>query len=91
MTLSGDGQVACDSSTLYGTKPEFISGIMAQKGVGGHSHSGNMKHISEQEVCHGPKLAIKTVRKTQVWELKAYYDFGQNKGMQKEDGKYSRM
>jgi hypothetical protein len=89
MTFTVDGKLTCDSNTLYGTKPEYIAPAPAAGSMGGHSHGGaNMKHISEQPACHGDSLAVKKIRKGQVWALKAYYDFDLNKGIQHENGEF---
>ncbi|KAF2672376.1 hypothetical protein BT63DRAFT_452881 [Microthyrium microscopicum] len=93
MTLELDGKPVCDSMTEYGTKPEYI-GMAAAPGAaaGGHNHGGaGMKHISEQKVCHGPTLAQKSVKKGQLWNLNAYYDFDKNKGNAHADGEWDEV
>jgi hypothetical protein len=38
------------------------------------------------KVCHGEEFPHKQMKKGQVWNLKAHYDFTKFKGMQHEDG-----
>lgn len=88
MTLTVDGQMACDSKSAYGTTPEFIGRpAVAGAVAGGHSHGGaGMKHISEQPVCQQSTLLKRTMKKGQVWESKSYYDFDAWQGNTHTDG-----
>ncbi|KAF2401129.1 hypothetical protein EJ06DRAFT_581331 [Trichodelitschia bisporula] len=89
-TLAIDNKLTCTNVAKYGTKPEFIQPAslnVAPPTAGGHTHGGDMPHISDMNVCHGPSLVGGTsMRKGQVWTLKAYYDLDKYRGMAHEDG-----
>lgn len=88
MTITADGQMVCDSTSAYGTLPEYIGRPSTGAAPsGGHSHGGaGMKHISVQPVCQQGTLLKRTMRKGQVWESKSYYDFDAWQGNTHKDG-----
>lgn len=69
----------------YGGSPEYI-----QTKAMGHAHSAT-EHISKMSICMGNSLNMKQLKKGQVWNLKAYYDYNKYKGMLHGDGKQSTV
>jgi hypothetical protein len=86
LTLDVNGKgVVCNSVATYGGSPEYV-----QKKAMGHAHSAT-EHISKMSICGGNKLGVKELKKGQVWNLKAYYDYTKYKGMLHGDGKQSTV
>jgi hypothetical protein len=54
-------------------------------------HHGVIQHISDMNICSGDGLAVSDMRKGQVWNLKAWYDFNKNKGMAHEKGDWEAV
>jgi hypothetical protein len=53
----------------------------AAKEAGGHGHGGgsmegmSAEHITKMSACFDDKLGVKELKKGQLWNLKAYYDY----------------
>jgi hypothetical protein len=73
----------CTKPALYGTKAEYV-----QKSAMGHLATGSLNHISDIQGCHATK---KYLRRGQVLNMKANYDFNQRKGMKHEDGDWDEV
>jgi hypothetical protein len=102
--LQSPTEPVCDSRTAYAETPEYITGPglmnmdMGSSSAGGHSHGGNMKHISSMVACtqgeqgsSSAKVKAFTkpimVSQDQSWIIKANYDYGKYEG-EKTNGKW---
>jgi hypothetical protein len=85
VTLDVDGKQICSSDAAYGEKPEFVSPMTM-----GHAGSAT-SHISSMTACVNNDIGIKEVKKGQVWQLKADYDYDKNKGDLHENGKQENV
>lgn len=80
-----DGKPECVSEATYGGTPAFV-----QKQAMGNPNSAT-KHISDMTVCAGNENAKTMMKKGQVWNLRAEYDYNQHKGMMGDDGKQQEI
>jgi hypothetical protein len=99
--MKSEGDEVCDSRTAYAETPEFVTGpgLMSEMSIAsGHSHGGNMKHISSMVACTAGNAFDASARirafdkpvvvsKDQQWVIKANYDYDKHEG-EKTNGKW---
>lgn len=84
--MSSTDAKACTSVAKYGESPEYVFKATMRMGAGMNYAE---KHISSMSQCYSssPTLATKKLARSQVWVLKANYDYSKFAGNKGENGK----
>lgn len=76
--LAVDNKTTCDNTASYHS-------------VAGPHDKGATNHISDISICHSTGISKHEMKKEQVWNLRAYYDFDKFKDMANENKSWDKV